>query len=34
MRFVKISAILSTEPDLRCVVIRKRHKENKDNEYC
>ena len=34
MRFVKISAILPTAPDLSCVVIRKRHRENKDNEYC
>ena len=29
MRFVKIPAILSTAPDLSCVVIRKRHRENR-----
>jgi len=34
MRFVKISAILTTAPDLRCVVIRKQHRENRDNQYC
>jgi len=34
MRFVNISAILSTAPDLSCVVIRKRHSENRHNEYC
>ena len=34
MRFVKIPAILSTAPDLSCVVIRKQHRENKDNQYC
>jgi len=28
MRFVKIPGILSTAPDLICVVIRKRHREN------
>jgi len=33
MRFAKISALLSTAPDLSCVVIRKRHRENRD-EYC
>ena len=30
MRFVKIPAILSTAPDLSCVVIRKRHRENRE----
>jgi len=30
MRFVKIPAILPTAPDLRCVVIRKRHRENRE----
>jgi len=30
MRFVKIPAILSTAPDLSCVVIRKQHKENRE----
>jgi len=34
MRFVKIPAILSTAPDLRSIVIRKRHRENRDNQYC
>jgi len=34
MHFVKIPAILSTAPDLSCVVIRKRHRENRDNLYC
>ena len=34
MRFVKILAILSTAPDLSCVVIRKQHRENRDNQYC
>jgi len=36
MRFVKIPAILSIvpDPDLSFVVIRKRHRENTDNEYC
>ena len=29
MRFVKIPAILSIVPDLSCVVIRKRHRENR-----
>jgi len=31
MRSVKI---LSTAPDLSCVVIRKQHRENRDNQYC
>jgi len=30
MRFVRIQAILSTAPDLSCVVIRKRHRENRE----
>jgi len=30
MRFVKIPAILSTAPDLSCVVIRKRRRENSE----
>jgi len=30
MRFVKLPAILSTVPDLNCVVIRKRHRENRE----
>jgi len=30
MRFVKIPAILSTEPDLSRVVIRKRQRENRE----
>ena len=30
MRFVKIPAILSTAPDLSCVVISKRHRENRE----
>ena len=30
MRFVKMPAILSTAPDLSCVVIRKRRGENKE----
>jgi len=30
MRFVKIPAILSTRPGLSFVVIRKRHRENRD----
>ena len=30
MRFVKVPAILSTAPDLSCVVIRKRHRENRE----
>ena len=30
MRFVNIPAILSTAPDLSCVVIRKRHRENRE----
>jgi len=30
MRFVKIPAILSTAPDLSCVLIRKRHRENRE----
>ena len=30
MRFVKIPAILQTAPDLSCVVIRKRHRENRE----
>jgi len=34
MRFAKIPAILSTAPDLSCVVIRKRHRENRDIEHC
>jgi len=32
MRFVKIPAILSTAPELRSIVIRKRHRENRDNQ--
>jgi len=32
--FCKIPAILSTAPDLSCVVIRKQHRENRDNQYC
>jgi len=34
MRFVKTPAILSTAPDLSCVVIRKRHRDIRDNQYC
>jgi len=34
MRSVKIPAILSTAPDLSCVVIRQQHRENRDNQYC
>ena len=34
MRSVKIPAILSTAPDLSCVVIRTQHRENRDNQYC
>ena len=34
MRFVKIPAILSTAPDLSCVVIRKQHRENRDSQDC
>jgi len=34
MHFVKIPTILSTVPDLSCVLIRKQHRENRDNEYC
>ena len=34
MRFVKIPAILSTTPDLSCVVIRKLHRENRENQCC
>jgi len=34
MCFVKIPAILSTAPDLRFVVIRKQHREDRDNQYC
>jgi len=36
MSFVKIPAILSTvpDPDLSFVVIRKLHRENRDNEHC
>jgi len=34
MRFLKTPAILSTAPDLSCVAIRKRHRDNKDNQYC
>jgi len=30
MRFVKILAILSTAPDQSCVIIRKRHRENRE----
>ena len=30
MRFVKIPAILSTAPDLSCVVIRKQHRESRE----
>jgi len=30
MRFVKIPAILSTVPDLSCVVFRKRQSENRE----
>jgi len=30
MRFVQIPADLSTLPDLSCVVIRKRHRENRE----
>jgi len=33
MRFVKTPVILSTAPDLSCVVIRKRHRDNRDNQY-
>ena len=34
MRFVKIPAILSTAPDLCCVVTRTQHRENRGNQYC
>ena len=34
MRSVKIPAILSTAPDVSCVVIRKQHRENRYNQYC
>ena len=34
MPFVKIPAILSTAPDLSCVVIRKQHREIRDNQFC
>jgi len=34
IHFVKILAILSTAPDLSCVVIRKQHRENRDSLYC
>jgi len=34
MRFVKIPVILSSAPDLSFLVIRKQHRENRDNEYC
>ena len=34
MRCVKIPAILPTAPDLSSVVIRKQHRENRDNQYC
>jgi len=34
MRFVKTPAILSTAPDLSCVVIRKQNRENRDNQDC
>ena len=34
MRSVKIPSILSTAPDLSCVVICKQHRENRDNQYC
>jgi len=34
MRYVIIPAILSTASDLSCVVIRKEHRENRDNQYC
>jgi len=30
MRFVKIPAIVSTVPDLSCVVICKQHRENRE----
>jgi len=30
MRFVKIPVILSTAPDLSLIVIRKRHRENRE----
>jgi len=30
MRFVKIPAILSTAPDLRCVIIRKRPRQKRE----
>jgi len=30
MRFVKIPASMSTAPDLSCVIIRKRHRENRE----
>jgi len=33
-RFVKIPAILSTAPDLSCVVIGKQHRESRGNQYC
>ena len=32
--FCKIPDILSTAPDLSCVVIRRQHRENRDNQYC
>ena len=34
MRFVKIPVILSTAPDLSYVIIHKRYRENRDNQYC
>jgi len=34
MRFVKIPAISSLAPDISCVAIRKRHRENRHNPYC
>jgi len=33
MRFVKISAILSTAPDLSCFVIRKRHRKTETMSF-
>jgi len=32
--FCKILAILSTVSGLSCVIVRKQHMENRDNEYC
>ena len=32
--FCETTAILSTAPNLSCVVIRKQHRENRDNRYC